>query len=102
MKLTAACLILTGSIAGALGAPYNDPQGRFRFEIPAGWQVQDLGENGVVVSKGSAYCNVLDGPPAAAQQLVQHLSGQFGAQWTNFQPTGSGETSSGGVRSAFG
>lgn len=68
------------------GAPYVDPQGRFRMELPAGWSV-----SGAYVVSGKAYAMpmVLAGGGADPGRGAA-MAAQFGGQWKEYQRVGEG------------
>ena len=84
-------------------ATYQDPQGRFSFEVPTGWRVQSLPDGQTVVSDGGAsYASIIPVPGGGAdQQLVKRVIDQVGAQWQRFMQESRGEATLSGQRGIF-
>lgn len=103
--LIGACLVLTSFGADGQPAPggtYRDPQRHFSLQVPAGWTATPLGENGVNVSRGNAYCNVvmMEGGASGADILDQ-LSREIRGQWRDFTEIMRGDSAVSGQTAAF-
>jgi hypothetical protein len=70
---------------------YRDPRGRFQAPVPPNWRA-DGSEDGVRISRGNSYVNVIvagtAAPPAA---LIQRLAQQIGGQWKGFRMVQNGQ-----------
>ncbi|HLM99488.1 MAG TPA: hypothetical protein VK335_09420 [Bryobacteraceae bacterium] len=69
---------------------FNDPQGRFTLQLPAGWRAVTLNPDCIQISNGGAYLTVIvsGGDPGLAMDAVAH---QFGRQWHGFEQISSSE-----------
>lgn len=72
---------------------YSDSQGRFYCAVPNGWRAEDLGENGVKLSRGGGYCNITHMQSAASgSDFISQILGQVSSQWRGFNIVDQGET----------
>lgn len=75
---------------------YNDPQGRFSFAIPEGWQANPKGDNGslgVQLRSGANWINIIPASAASTREVVlaqeQHVLEQSHSdRKTPFGPSG--------------
>jgi len=81
---TIAAVLAAAFCTRACAETYLDPQQRFTLAVPAGWTAEPF-DQGVQLKRGAAFCVVLPGRAATAEELLHHLVGQFGSQWTQFQ-----------------
>lgn len=79
---------------------YQDPQGRFQFQYPGGWGIQDLKneQKGVALTRGKAALNIMLLPDGVSvpQQVIGPISEQLGQQWRNYTEIRRGEKKVGG------
>jgi len=63
---------------------FNDPQGRFTLQLPAGWRAVTLNPDCFQISNGGAYLSVIvsGGDPGMAMDAIAH---QFSGQWRGFE-----------------
>jgi hypothetical protein len=88
--------------APAQGAStFNDPQGRFSVQAPAGWTATALNSDAVQLSSGASYVTVLvlpNGDPAAA---IDAIARQTAGQWRGFAEARRGDTRLSGLAGKY-
>lgn len=88
MRTLAVFLLITG-LAGA--AAFNDPQGRYTLDTPAGWKATQLNPDAVQLMNGPAYVTVMVLTGADTGAFLDALAKQTGAQWRAFTEAQRGE-----------
>ena len=88
IRLLSTVLLALSSLCAAV---YNDPQGRFSLQAPAGWKTTPLNADSVQVASGSGYVTALAFAGSDARTLVDSVARQLGAQWTGFTQARTGD-----------
>jgi hypothetical protein len=98
MKITDVLLLGPMCASLALGTitnaqTYSDPQGRFRIDIPAGWTVSRINDDGIAFVQGDSYAILMvyesQTDPARA---IGQLAEQMRRQWRAVSATSRTET----------
>ena len=96
--------------APAPGGLYRDPQGRFSFQVPKGWNTIPEGEKGalgVQLRSGANWINILPSDPAAStSEVVLHQEQKVAAQSKSsrkipFGPAGLIQQSGNGIEVSY-
>lgn len=94
----------------APGSEYHDPQGRFSFQVPKGWNAISEGEKGILgvqLHSGSNWINVLPAESAAStSEVVLHQEQKVAAQSNSsrkipFGPAGLIQQSGNGIEVSY-
>ena len=82
---------------------YQDPQGRFSFDVPSGWKVLVTGPKSTLVSDGNAsYVSIVQVPGGGQNQsLVKNVTDQIGQQWKEFEQGKRGSATLAGQKGIF-
>jgi hypothetical protein len=89
MRTLAILFAMTG-FSGA--ATFNDPQGRYTLEAPAGWKATQLNSDAVQLMNAPAYVTVMVLPGADAGMNLDSIAKQTVGQWRGFAEAQRGET----------
>ena len=95
-------MLLTAVSFGYAQSIYADPDGRYKLQVPAGWEPQAQA-NGLNLLKGPAFVSVIKVKgQGTAQGLVEFLAQRIKSQWKNFQGASAGDSQIGGRPGAYG
>jgi hypothetical protein len=94
-------MLLTAASFGYAQTVHSDPDGYYKLQVPAGWQVQTQA-NGVSLLKESSYASALrmkgQGTPRA---LIEFFASRIGSQWKKFDGASAGDSQFGGRPGAY-
>lgn len=76
---------------GGGGNVFRDPQGRYSFTVPPGWNVNSSNGNTMVMS-GDAYAMFFAGSGSSAGQVAQSVAQQYTQQYKQVQVLNQGDT----------
>lgn len=74
---------------------YDDPQGRYHWQVPAGWNLQVHG-NAPGARDGSAFTGIVFSELPNARAAADSVAGDFRQHWTNYREIRRGESTLGG------
>ncbi len=84
-----ACLSVALCLACELQAQrpavFNDPQGRFAIQAPAGWKATALNSDAVQLANGAAYVTLMVLPGGDPAIFLGAIARQTGGQWKGFR-----------------